>query len=47
MLEQKMVKAFNDVYEASKKYKTDMRTAALTVAVSRVSQAIKLRGIWP
>ncbi|MFP3222204.1 MAG: Glu/Leu/Phe/Val dehydrogenase [Nitrososphaeria archaeon] len=47
MLEQKMIKAFNDVYEASKKYKTDMRTAALTVAVSRVSQAIKLRGIWP
>jgi len=47
MLEQKMVKAFNDVYDASKKYKTDMRTAALTVAVSRVSQAIKLRGIWP
>ncbi len=47
MLEEKMVKAFNDVYETSKKYKTDMRTAALTVAVSRVSQAIKLRGIWP
>ncbi len=47
MLEEKMVKAFNDVYETSKKYKTDMRTAALTVAVARVSQAIKLRGIWP
>lgn len=47
MLEEKMTKAFNDVYETSKKYKTDMRTAALVLAVSRVAEAIKLRGIWP
>ncbi len=47
MLEEKMTKAFNDVYETSKKYKTDMRTAALVLAVSRVAEAIKLRGVWP
>ncbi len=47
MLEERMVKSFNDVYDISKKYKVDMRTAALVLAVSRVAEAIKLRGIWP
>lgn len=39
-----MTKSFNSVYETSQRYKTDMRTAALILAVERVAQAIKLRG---
>ncbi|MEM3701418.1 MAG: glutamate dehydrogenase, partial [Conexivisphaerales archaeon] len=47
MLTERMTKSFNDVYEAAKKYKIDMRTAALTLAVKRVSDAVMARGIWP
>jgi len=46
-LEVKMVKAFNDVYELSKRQKVDMRTAALMLGVGRVAEAIKTLGLWP
>jgi len=46
-LEVKMVKAFDDVYELSKKQKVDMRTAALMLGVGRVAEAIKALGLWP
>ncbi len=46
-LDKKIRKAFNDVYDTSKQLKVDMRTAALTLAVKRVSDAIRIRGIWP
>jgi len=46
-LEVKMVKAFNDIYELSKKEKADMRTAALMLGVGRVAEAIKTLGLWP
>jgi glutamate dehydrogenase/leucine dehydrogenase len=46
-LEVKIVKAFSDVYELSKKQKTDMRTAALMLGVGRVAEAIKTLGLWP
>ncbi|MGQ9640881.1 MAG: Glu/Leu/Phe/Val family dehydrogenase [Candidatus Bathycorpusculaceae bacterium] len=46
-LENKMVKAFNDVYKISKTEKEDMRTAALILGVGRVSEAIKTLGLWP
>jgi len=42
-----MVKAFKDVYEISKKRKTDMRNAALMLGVGRVADAIKTLGLWP
>lgn len=42
-----MTKSFKDVYEISKKYNCNMRTAAYILAVGRVAEAIKLRGIWP
>mgnify|MGYP001092494554 CR=1 FL=1 len=45
-LEVKMVKAFNDVYELSKKQKGDMRSAALMLGVGRVAEAIKTLGLW-
>ena len=46
-LDQKMTKAFHDVYdmrEKRKKDKLDMRMAAYLVAVNRVAEAMKLRG---
>jgi len=46
-LETKMVKAFNDVYDLSKKHKTDTRNRALILGVGRVAEAIKTLGLWP
>jgi glutamate dehydrogenase/leucine dehydrogenase len=46
-LEPKMVKAFNDTYENSKKEGTDMRQAAMVIAVGRVAEALGELGIWP
>jgi len=46
-LENKMVKAFNDVYKIYKTEGEDMRTAALILGVGRVSEAIKTLGLWP
>ncbi len=40
-----MFNAFEKVYEASKHFQVDMRTAAYIVSISRVAQAIKVRGI--
>ncbi|MFA5862179.1 MAG: Glu/Leu/Phe/Val dehydrogenase, partial [Candidatus Thermoplasmatota archaeon] len=40
-LEERMVKSFNDVHDASKKHKVHMRTAAYVVAVGRVASAQK------
>ncbi|MFQ6074424.1 MAG: Glu/Leu/Phe/Val dehydrogenase, partial [Candidatus Bathyarchaeia archaeon] len=42
-----MVKAFNDVYNLSKKQETDMRLAALMLGVGRVAEAIETLGVWP
>jgi len=47
MLEDKMVKAFNSVYKTAEEYKVDMRKGSMVLAVSRVVDAIKSRGIWP
>jgi glutamate dehydrogenase (NAD(P)+) len=46
-LENKMVKAFNDVYKLAKQEGSDMRTAALMLGVGRVAEAIKTLGLWP
>jgi glutamate dehydrogenase (NAD(P)+) len=45
-LEKKMVEAFDDVLQTSLKYKTDLRTAAYIVAISRVGNVTKLRGMY-
>jgi glutamate dehydrogenase (NAD(P)+) len=45
-LERKMNEAFHTVLETSLKYKTDMRTAAYVVAINRVAQVTKLRGMY-
>jgi glutamate dehydrogenase (NAD(P)+) len=43
-LDEKMTKAFNDVYAMHEKHKVNMRDAAYLVSVSRVAEACKLRG---
>ncbi len=46
-LEQHMVKAFDAVWEMSQKEKVDLRQAAYMVAIGRVVEAYKVRGIYP
>lgn len=46
-LEQKIVKAFNDVFDISIKRKVSMRMAAYILAVNRVSEAFKVLGLFP
>ena len=45
-LEAKMVEAFDDVLKTAQRYKTDMRTAAYIVAISRVATVTKMRGMY-
>jgi len=42
-----MKKAFHAVYQIAQERKVDMRTAALMLAISRVAEATKVRGIYP
>lgn len=42
-----LLEAFNEVYDVSIKKSLSLRTAAYTIAVSRVAKAIELRGIFP
>jgi glutamate dehydrogenase (NAD(P)+) len=44
-LDKKLTKASHDVFEAAKRYKVDNRMGAYVVAVERVAQAVRLRGI--
>jgi glutamate dehydrogenase (NAD(P)+) len=44
-LDQKMTSAFGAVYDTHQRMKVDMRTAAYVVAVGRVAEAVRLRGI--
>ena len=46
-LEQTIHTAFNSVHETTAKYNTDMRTGAYILAVGRVVEATRVRGIFP
>lgn len=46
-LETIMVKAFHEVHAEAKKYKTHMRTGAYCLAIHRVAEATRVRGIFP
>ncbi|MGD9496300.1 MAG: Glu/Leu/Phe/Val dehydrogenase [Armatimonadota bacterium] len=46
-LEAVMVTAYNEVYSCACRHNTDLRSAAMVVAVGRVAEAIKWRGIYP
>jgi glutamate dehydrogenase (NAD(P)+) len=47
ILDKKMTRAFSDVYETHEKYQVNMRKASIALAVGRVTEAIKTRGLWP
>lgn len=42
-----MKNAFGDIVKTMEQYKTDMRTGAYILAISKVATATKLRGIYP
>ncbi len=46
-LEEKMVRSYRNVREASIKYGIDMRKAALVLAVGRVAESLRTLGLWP
>ncbi|HEX2613955.1 MAG TPA: Glu/Leu/Phe/Val dehydrogenase [Nitrososphaera sp.] len=46
-LDKNITKSFLDTYETSEKYGVNMRKACTVLAVNRVVEAIKLRGLWP
>jgi len=46
-LERVMVQSYQDVHKAAAQYKVHNRTAAYVVAIQRVVDAIRIRGIYP
>jgi glutamate dehydrogenase (NAD(P)+) len=46
-LEEILIDSFNQVLSRADEYKTDMRTAAYILAVNRIAEATRLRGIYP
>lgn len=46
-LEDMMKNAFSDIMKIKEKYNTDMRTAAYILAIARVADATRKRGIYP
>lgn len=46
-LKRKMTRAFHEVYDQAHRFKTDMRRGAYAVAVDRVAEATRLRGVYP
>lgn len=46
-LENKLIKSFNEVWELTQKTKVSLRTAAYIVALQRVAEVYKYRGIFP
>ncbi len=46
-LKRKMTRAFNEAHEQSRRHGVNMRKGAYAVAVDRVAEATKLRGLYP
>jgi glutamate dehydrogenase (NAD(P)+) len=46
-LQRIMVTAFKDVYRMADKYNVNMRTAAYMIAIGRVAEATRVRGLFP
>jgi glutamate dehydrogenase (NAD(P)+) len=42
-----MANAFNKVQQTAARYGTDMRTGAYILAIDRVAEATRVRGIFP
>ncbi len=46
-LERSLRRAYEDVAETARRYDTNLRTGALILAVGRVEEATRLRGLFP
>ena len=46
-MEANITRGLKDTHDISKKYKIDMRRAAMVLAVQRVMEAFEHKGIWP
>jgi glutamate dehydrogenase (NAD(P)+) len=46
-LEGIMVKAFHEVHQQAQKHKAHMRAGAYCLAIGRVAEATRVRGIFP
>ncbi|MET0555316.1 MAG: Glu/Leu/Phe/Val dehydrogenase [Vicinamibacteria bacterium] len=46
-LEKVMKRAYQEVAETGRRHKTDLRTAAYVLAIGRVAEATRLRGLFP
>jgi glutamate dehydrogenase (NAD(P)+) len=46
-LDKNITKSFTDVYDTHEKYGINMRKASTLLAISRVVEATKIRGLWP
>jgi glutamate dehydrogenase (NAD(P)+) len=46
-LDKNITKAFLDIYHTHEEYGVNMRKASMVLAVNRVVEAIKVRGLWP
>jgi glutamate dehydrogenase (NAD(P)+) len=46
-LDSNITKAFSDVYDIHMKMNLNMRKASMILAVNKVVEAIKIRGLWP
>ncbi len=46
-LRKRMARSFSEVYSVSQEHRVDMRTAAYMIAVRRVAEATRIRGIYP
>ncbi|MHA1270379.1 MAG: Glu/Leu/Phe/Val family dehydrogenase [Candidatus Helarchaeota archaeon] len=46
-LKRLLIKSFNEVWKIAQEYNTNLRLAAYILAVSRVANAMKLRGLFP
>ncbi len=47
MLDKNITRAFSDVYSTHEKHQVNMRKASTLLAINRVVDAIKIRGLWP
>lgn len=46
-LDSNISSAFNDVFKNHEEFSVNMRKASTLLAISRVAEAIKIRGLWP
>jgi glutamate dehydrogenase (NAD(P)+) len=46
-LERRLIRVINEVYSTSRKYVVDFRTASYILAIDRIANAYRKRGLFP